>query len=130
MPTYVYECRSGCSKRIEAVRRIAERADAPACQCGSATDLRITPTMVSVFSPYRAVAEDKESGKRPVIRSKAEHEAFLRRNGYEEVGNDASMAPRLPEEIAARRAELQRAQESTTFDFDPDTQTAQQEAAP
>ena len=104
MPTYVYSCPI-CRKRQEAVRRIAERDDAPRCCGGVLTERRITATMVSVFSPYQAIAADKESGERPLIRTRAEHEAFLRRNGYEEVGNDRSMAPPSAEEIAARAAE-------------------------
>jgi hypothetical protein len=45
------------------------------------------------------------NGDRPVIRNRREHEAFLRRNGYEEVGNDKSMAPKSNEEIAHRQAQ-------------------------
>ncbi len=101
MPTYLYACPI-CRKRQEAVRRIADRDDSPRCCGGVLTERRITATMVSVFTPYRAVAADKDSGERPFIRSKAEHEAFLRRNGYEEVGNDRSFAPPSHEEIAAR----------------------------
>lgn len=104
MPTYTYAC-SECGKRQEAVRRIAERDDCPKCdRCYGPTERRITATMVSVFTPYRAVAADKDSGERPLIRSKAEHESFLRRNGYEEVGTDKSMAPPSMEEFQHRRA--------------------------
>lgn len=103
MPTYVYRC-PFCLKEQEAFRAIAERDDAPVCH-NRRGERVIKPTMVSVFQPYQAVASDKDSGERPFIRSKAEHEAFLRRNGYEEVGNDRSMAPPSAEEIAARRAQ-------------------------
>lgn len=81
--------------------------------------------MVSVFNPYRAVAEDKESGERPMIRTRAEHEAFLARNGYEEVGNDASMAPLPAEEIAYRHKEALKAQGDTEFEFNELTHEAQ-----
>jgi putative FmdB family regulatory protein len=129
VPMYTYRC-GACHAKGTAFRSIAERDRAPKCtQCGGATEKIITSTMVSVFTPYRAVAEDKETGKRPVIRSKAEHQAFLRRNGYEEVGNDRSMAPRSSEEISARRAEQLKA-EQPVFDFDPDTHVAQMEATP
>ena len=59
--------------------------------------------MVAVFNPYKTAVIDKERGERMTIRSKGEHEAFLRRNGYEEVGNDKSMAPLRGEELAERR---------------------------
>ena len=131
MPVYVYRCGT-CQAKGTAYRTIAERDLCPTCtQCGAATEKIITPTMVAVFTPYRAVAEDKDSGKRPIIRTRAEHDAFLRRNGYEEVGNDRSMAPRAPEEIQQRRAEKlkeeQAALEQPTFDFDPETHFAQSE---
>ena len=123
MPTYEYRC-TNCSKTTDAVRRVAERDDAPRCSlCCAPTVRRITPTMVSVFTPYRAVAADKESGEYPVIRSRAEHQAFLSRNGYEEVGNDKSMAP-LPREevIAKRKAALK--EQSHEFEFNRDTHEA------
>jgi len=123
VPTYLYFCNQ-CAKRQDAFRRIAERDDCPACACGAATERRITATMVSVFSPYRSVAADKESGERPIIRSQAEHNAFLARNGYEEVGNDKSMAPKHPEEIAARRAVALNEQSADAFDFNHDTHEA------
>lgn len=135
MPTYVYAC-TACRRRIEAVRRVAGRDECPACACGAPTERRIVPTMVSVFTPYRAVAFDKETGERPLIKSRAEHEAFLRRNGYEEVGNDASMAPLPQEEAAYRRKqklkEEAEARAQPAYDFDPDTHHAQlvEETAP
>jgi putative FmdB family regulatory protein len=128
VPTYLYVCPS-CAKRIEDVRRIAERDDCPKCtRCYGATERRITATMVSVFTPYQAVAEDKDSGRRPMIKSRAEHEAFLRRNGYEEVGNDKSCAPPSAEEVAARRAEMRT--EEIAFDLNTETHEAQLETTP
>lgn len=41
-----------------------------------------------VFRPYKAVA-----GDRRMINTRQEHKDFLRQFGYEEVGNDKSMAP-------------------------------------
>ena len=49
----------------------------------------ITPTMVSVFNGYVPIAAEKEDGSIRPIRNKKEHEAFLNRNGYEELGNEA-----------------------------------------
>lgn len=127
MPTYVYMC--GCGKRTEAVRTIAERNDCPTCVCGGATERRITaPLAVRAFTPYQAVAEDKDSGRRPLINSRAEHEAFLRRNGYEEVGNDKSCAPPSVAEVAARRA--QQRTEEITYDMNTETHEAQMETTP
>ena len=120
MPIYVYRCQF-CLEEQEAFRPIAERDNAPACHRRTMERV-IKPTMVSVFKPYRAVAVDKETGKMPVIRSKGEHEAFLRRNGYEEVGNDKSMAPPSREEFKARRAE--QLKEEAKFQFDETTHEA------
>lgn len=50
--------------------------------------LELRPTAISVFTPYKAVA-----GDRRFIRNHDEHRNFLREFGYEEVGNDSSMAP-------------------------------------
>ena len=126
MPTYTYAC-TGCGARTEALRTIAERDDCPACPaCLQRTERRITATMVSVFTPYRAVAEDKDSGERPLIRSRAEHEAFLRRNGYEEVGNDKSMAPLSQEEVKHNRAAKlkEAASDDIQFDFNEESHEA------
>lgn len=88
-------------------RKIDARDVVPVCTfllCGDPLGMHreITPTMVSVFNPYRSIVGEKDGGERPVIRNRADHEAFLRRNGYEEVGNDKSMAPPHPEELAER----------------------------
>lgn len=134
MPTYEYRC-TACGTRQDAVRRIAERDNCPRCtRCYGDTERRITSTMVSVFAAYRAVAADKETGERPVIRSKAEHEAFLRRNGYEEVGNDKSMAPPSMEEFQHRRAEKLKEEAAARavpdFTFNEETHEATLEATP
>lgn len=64
MPTYTYECESG--HRTDAVRRIADRHDAPQCTaCGEATALRIVPAQVAPilgggnFPGYYCVVADK-----------------------------------------------------------------------
>ena len=130
MPIYTYRCKSKkCRATGTAFRTIAERDRCPRCsQCKGMTEKIITPTMVSVFTPYRAVAFDKESGKRPLITSQDEHSAFLRRNGYEEVGNDKSMAPPSRDEFLAKRAqklkEENEARNQPVFDFNEDTHEA------
>lgn len=40
------------------------------------------------IQPYKTVAADIRTGKPIVINSRSEHKEFLRRNGYEELGND------------------------------------------
>lgn len=93
MPVYRYECHE-CGRKVDAFRHVNQRDDAPVCHQKAMTR-RIMPTMVApAFNTYRAVAEDKESGERPVIRSRDEHRAFLRRNGYEEVGDDPAFLPK------------------------------------
>lgn len=47
------------------------------------------PSVISDIDPYRAAASDVAcDGKRPVINSRSEHRAFLRRNGYVETGTE------------------------------------------
>jgi hypothetical protein len=99
VPIFSYAC-THCGSKAEAFRSISERHDGPACH--GIMPLVITPTFVKVFSPYTTVAWDKEAGKTMRIRSQDEHRAFLSRNGFVEVGDDRSMAPPSPEEIASR----------------------------
>lgn len=40
------------------------------------------------IQPYQAMAFDQATGKAPVITSRREHREFLRRNGYQEIGNE------------------------------------------
>ncbi len=102
MPIYRYRC-DGCKEIRDEFRSIADRDRAP--ECHGEMQRVIVPTMVNVFTPYRAVASEKDGGGCPMIRSRAEHNAFLRRNGYEEVGNDKSMAPLPDDEVRAKREE-------------------------
>lgn len=100
MPIYRYEC-PFCKHEQDEYRKISERHYAP--RCHGNMELKILPAMVSVFNTYQTVAHDKETGKPMKICSRAEHAAFLRRNGYEEVGNDRSMAPKSDEELTEAR---------------------------
>jgi putative FmdB family regulatory protein len=109
MPIFVYRC-SQCGSKAEAFRSIAERHDAPVCH-GRMQKI-LTPTFVKVFNPYVTIANDKDTGKPMRIRSQDEHSAFLRRNGFEEVGTDKRMAPPCAEEVAHNHA-LERSSEST-----------------
>jgi hypothetical protein len=48
-----------------------------------------TLQIIRDIQPYQAVAVDVASGgKAPMITSRAEHRAYLKRNGYFEVGNE------------------------------------------
>ena len=115
MPIYTFAC-SHCSALIDAWRAIDDRDRSPTGQCPACGyssvvfERRVAAPAVQVFAGYRAVAAEKDGGERPMIRTKAEHEAFLRRNDYVEVGNDKSMAPRSPQELKARA--LARAKEA------------------
>ena len=40
------------------------------------------------IQPYQAQGIDVATGKAPVIHSRAQHRAYLKRNGYVEVGNE------------------------------------------
>ncbi|HVZ60631.1 MAG TPA: hypothetical protein VG892_07580 [Terriglobales bacterium] len=40
------------------------------------------------IEPYKAVALDQRTGKRPVISSRSHHRDFLKANGYVEVGTE------------------------------------------
>lgn len=42
------------------------------------------PQIIRDIDPYKAVAVDVATGKRPVIGSRREHRDFLKRNGYHE----------------------------------------------
>jgi hypothetical protein len=103
MPIYKYRC--GCGAVKHEYRKIDDRDNAPE-HCGPMIR-ELEAAMVSVFTSYRSIVGEKDGGEKPLIRNKAEHEAFLRRNGYEEVGNDRSMAPPHPDELSEKKAKWQ-----------------------
>lgn len=58
------------------------------------------------IEPYRTAASDIASdGKRPVISTRGRHRAFLRDNGYAEVGNEMPVSGRLEGMSRERRIE-------------------------
>ena len=61
--------------------------------------------IIADIAPYKPVAADLVSGKRPVIGGRRQHREFLKRNGYIEVGNESQRDTRQygprPGEIAA-----------------------------
>lgn len=86
-PLYEHRCAT-CGVRVEEYRPMAQSARAPK-HCGRKMPRVYSPPMVMVdIDPYQAVAADKETGKMPVIHSRKQHREFLRRNNYEEAGND------------------------------------------
>lgn len=90
MPLYSYAC--DCGAKTEAYRTVKSRKRGPK-HCEKPMQLEITGThyIQGSFTPYQAIGRG-----RPVIKTRAEHQAYLRRNGYEEVGNDPSFAPPEP----------------------------------
>jgi len=52
-----------------------------------------SPQIIKDIEPYQAVATDIATGTAPVIRSRREHQEFLRRNRYVEVGNEYNKGP-------------------------------------
>lgn len=87
MPLYEYEC--DCGTKKEAVRTVANRRRAPK-HCGKSMTLQVTASyhVWGAFHEYRAIGRG-----RPLIKTRQQHKDYLRQNGYEEVGNDQSMAP-------------------------------------
>lgn len=101
MPTYVCRCVK-CDKTIEYLSTVDERNNMPEC-CGPTERVLTIPRVIMDIQPYQTAAADKETGKQVFIKSRSEHKAFLRRNNYEEVGNDP-----LPEHITNPEAHADR----------------------
>ena len=81
-PAYDFACGT-CGKVEEHYRTMAERDNAPD-HCGTPMARQIAIPQVAIDYPaYRAVAADKETGKRPWIEGKKQHNEFLKRNNYE-----------------------------------------------
>lgn len=87
MPVYLAEC-GICGKQQDYVASVEDRANTPMC-CGAQTQKILTAARVTAdITPYFTVAADKETGRCQHIRSRKQHREFLKRNGYEEVGNE------------------------------------------
>ena len=60
--------------------------------CSSHWDKAATGTqIIRDIDPYVSVAANKATGNRQMVGGRRQHREFLKRNGYTEVGNDASM---------------------------------------
>lgn len=87
MSTYVYKCEK-CSSRFEVIKPMANSSD-PEFHCDAKAERVFTaPQIIGTFTPYRSMGPDRQW-----ITTRQEHKDFLRRYGYEEVGNDSSVAP-------------------------------------
>lgn len=86
-PIYEHTCPK-CGAHAEVYRAIKDIEDAP-LHCGQKMTRIIGRThVIADIQPYTTVAADKETGKRVHITSRAKHREFLKKNGYEELGNE------------------------------------------
>ena len=90
---YVYRDGKIVPKHLAAPRHVAEAA----------------PMVIGDLPEYRSAAADKATGKRMVIGGRRQHREFLRRNNYEEVGNEYVQPQRQDLSRADRIADLRRA---------------------
>ncbi len=87
MPLYEYGC-GICRAMEDHFRHIEQRNDAP-LHCGKPMERHITPARVmGDIEPYFTVAADKETKKNLWIHSRKQHREYLKRNRYEEAGDD------------------------------------------
>ena len=87
MPIYTYRC-PVCGTENEEFRRVADYDKYPA-HCGTYMDQVLFPSIVIPdIEPYQAIAADKETKIAPYITTRSQHREFLRRNNYEELGNE------------------------------------------
>ena len=106
MPIYRVMCDT-CQAEGDIFRTLAHIDDLPAC-CGATMRRKIcAPMVISDITPYQAMAVDVATGKAPVITSRSGHRAFLKRNGYVEVGNE------MPQERTEIRGDFNARKELT-----------------
>lgn len=75
---------------------------------GKASDLP-RPMVISDIDPYRAVAADKATGKRPMIGGRRQHREFLQNNGYRETGTEMPTTKRETMSKTDRVSDIKRA---------------------
>lgn len=87
MPLYAWRC--VCGESVDVFRKLKDYKKPPK-HCGKPLTRELSGNhyVWDSFKPYQAVGRGK-----PFIKTRAEHKAYLARNGYEEIGNDPSMAP-------------------------------------
>lgn len=88
MPLYQLTC-PHCGRSDEVMRSLKHWGEPwPDC-CGEPMrQVLSAPYVAPDIQPYRAMGVDVATGECPVIGSRSTHRAYLKRNGYEEVGND------------------------------------------
>ena len=64
--------------------------------------------IIKDIDPYKTVAAEKATGKQIRVGSRREHKEFLRRNGYEEIGNEIPK-PTRPTLNFVSKADIKRA---------------------
>lgn len=78
MPTYQYQCPT-CLKESTGIRRIADRHNAPTCDCGTPQQLKIVPCGFVApdwnFEGYKCVATGK------TVNSESERKQIMKDNG-------------------------------------------------
>lgn len=87
MPLYSVMCDT-CGAEDDIFRSLAKIDELPVC-CGAPMHRKVcAPMVIADIAPYQAMALDVATGNAPVINSRSSHRAFLKRNGYVEVGNE------------------------------------------
>jgi hypothetical protein len=85
-----------CANEEDIFRPLARIDELPDC-CGVTMHRKIcAPMVIADIQPYQSMGIDVATGKAPVITSRSEHRAYLRRNGYVEVGNEMPKATSRP----------------------------------
>ena len=98
MPLYPHQCEK-CGHTEDVYRAVKDIEKAPK-HCGKKMTRVIGRThVIGDIQPYTTVAADKETGKRVHITSRAKHREFLKKNGYEELGNE-KFTPSAPKDKA------------------------------
>lgn len=113
MPLYQYAC--SCGHSAEEWKPVKDRNSKAPKHCGKRMPIEITGkySVWGAFQEYRAIGRG-----RPLIKTRQEHKDYLRHNGYEEIGNDSSMAPpelNMSEAEIAWRTEQKRKEEHESF---------------
>lgn len=102
MPVYDLACKS-CDEVTEAYIPLSDfDKELTPCACGGHRFRKVAALQVMTdIQPYQAMGTDIATGTAPMITSRAHHREYLKRNGYEEVGNEMPK-PRATPEVNTR----------------------------
>lgn len=101
MPNYTVEC-AICEKARIIFRSLSEHGNWPIC-CGWMMHQVVQPPqLVRDIEPYRAVASDIATGKAPIISGRRQHNEFMKRNNYVELGNEKPRLKPTPVETVSK----------------------------